>query len=79
VVPSRIDTIARFDAVEKYGIKAEGNAAGASASTLAELARLIVDGKLDVPIAGTFPLSQVQDAYRLLEQGHIGGKVVLVP
>jgi NADPH:quinone reductase-like Zn-dependent oxidoreductase len=79
VVPSRIDTIARFDAVEKYGIKAEGNAAGASASTLAELARLIVDGKLDVPIAGTFPLSQVQEAYRLLEKGHIRGKVVLIP
>ena len=78
VVPSRIDTIARFDAVEKYGIKAEGNAAGASASTLAELARLIVDGKLDVPIAGTFPLSQVQEAYRLLEKGHIRGKVVLI-
>jgi NADPH:quinone reductase-like Zn-dependent oxidoreductase len=72
VVPSRIDTIARFDAVEKYGIKAEGNAASV-------LARLIVDGKLDVPIAGTFPLSQVQEAYRLLEKGHIRGKVVLIP
>jgi NADPH:quinone reductase-like Zn-dependent oxidoreductase len=79
VEPSRIDTIVRFDAVEKYGIKAEGNAAGASASVLAELAGLIVAGKLEVPIAGTFPLSQVQDAYRLLEKGHIRGKVVLIP
>ena len=78
VEPSRIDTIARFDAVEKYGVKGEGNAAGASASVLAELARLIVDGKLEIPIAATFPLSQVQDAYRLLEKGHIGGKVVLI-
>ena len=79
VEPSRIDTIARFDAVEKYGIKAEGNAAGASASVLAELAGLIVGGKLEVPIAGTFPLDQVQEAYRLLEKGHIRGKVVLMP
>ena len=79
VEPSRIDTIVRFDAVEKYGVKAEGNAAGASASVLAELARLIADGKLEVPIAGTFPLSQVQEAYRLLEKGHIRGKVVLIP
>ncbi len=79
VEPSRIDTIVRFDAVEKYGIKAEGSAAGASASVLAELAGLIVDGKLEVPIAATFPLSQVQDAYRLLEKGHIRGKVVLIP
>jgi NADPH:quinone reductase-like Zn-dependent oxidoreductase len=79
VVPARIDTIVRFDAVEKYGVKAEGNAAGASASVLAELAGLIAAGKLEVPIAATFPLSQVRQAYRLLEKGHIGGKVVLVP
>jgi NADPH:quinone reductase-like Zn-dependent oxidoreductase len=77
VEPSRIDTIVRFDAVGQYGVKAEGNGAGASASVLAELAGLIVDGKLEVPIAGTFPLSQVQDAYRLLDQGHIRGKIVL--
>jgi NADPH:quinone reductase-like Zn-dependent oxidoreductase len=79
VEPSRIDTIVRFDAVEKYGIKAEGSMAGSSASVLAELAGLIVDGKLEIPIAATFPLSQVQDAYRLLEKGHIRGKVVLIP
>jgi NADPH:quinone reductase-like Zn-dependent oxidoreductase len=77
VEPSRVDTIVRFDAVGQYGVKAEGNGAGASASVLAELAGLIVDGKLEVPIAATFPLSQVQDAYRLLEQGHIRGKIVL--
>jgi NADPH:quinone reductase-like Zn-dependent oxidoreductase len=77
VEPSRIDTIARFDAVAEYGVKAEGNAAGASASVLAELAGLIAAGQLEVPIAGTFPLSRVQDAYRYLEQGHVGGKVVL--
>jgi NADPH:quinone reductase-like Zn-dependent oxidoreductase len=77
VEPSRVDTIVRFDAVGQYGVKAEGNGAGASARVLAELAGLIVDGKLEVPIAATFPLSQVQDAYRLLEQGHIRGKIVL--
>ena len=32
VSPERIDTIARFDAVATYGVKAEGNAAGASRS-----------------------------------------------
>ena len=44
VEPSRIDTIANFEAVGEYGVKAEGNAAGASASVLAELAGLIADG-----------------------------------
>ena len=77
VKPSRIDTIARFDAVAKYGVKAEGNAAGAGAGTLAELAGLIADGQLELPIAAAYPLSQVRDAYRRLASGHIRGKIVL--
>jgi NADPH:quinone reductase-like Zn-dependent oxidoreductase len=79
VEPSRVDTIVRFDAVQEYGVKAEGNAAGASAAVLAELAGLIAAGELEVPIAATFPLDEVRDAYRLLAQGHIRGKIVLLP
>ena len=79
ISPNRIDTIANFAAVQEYGVKAEGNAAGASPSTLAELARLVAAGKLEVPIAATFPLQRVRDAYRLLEQGHARGKIVLIP
>ncbi len=79
VDPARVDTIVRFDAVEKYGVKAEGSAAGSSAGVLRELARLVAEGKLDVPIARAFPLLQVRDAYELLETGHIRGKIVLVP
>lgn len=79
VEPSRVDTIVNFGAVEKYGVKADGNAAGASAGVLAELAGLIAAGRLEVPIAATFPLAQVQDAYRRLAVGHILGKIVLLP
>ena len=79
VEPSRIDTIANFEAVARFGVKAEGNAAGASASVLAELAGLIAAGELEVPIAATFPLDRVQDAYRRLAEGHILGKIVLLP
>jgi NADPH:quinone reductase-like Zn-dependent oxidoreductase len=78
VQPSRIDTIANFEAVERFGVKAEGNAAGASASVLAELAGLIEAGQLDVPIAATYPLDRVQDAYRELAEGHTLGKIVLL-
>ena len=78
VAPSRVDTIANFEAVEKYGIKAEGSAAGSSAAVLAELAGLIAAGELEVPITATFPLAEVQDAYRRLEQGHLLGKIVLL-
>ncbi len=79
VEPSRIDTIANFEAVAKFGVKAEGNAAGASASVLAELAGLIAAGQLEVPIAAAFPLDRVQDAYRELASGHTLGKIVLLP
>ena len=79
VEPARVDTIADFAAPEKYGVKADGNAAGASAQTLADLAGLIADGSLDVPIAASFPLAQVREAYRELERGHTRGKIVLLP
>jgi NADPH:quinone reductase-like Zn-dependent oxidoreductase len=79
VEPSRIDTIANFGAVARYGVKADGSAAGSSASVLAELARLIAVGELELPIAATFPLDRVQDAYRRLAEGHLLGKIVLLP
>jgi len=79
VKPSRVDTIVNFGAVQEYGVKAEGNAAGASASVLAELAALIAAGQLEVPVAATFPLTEVRAAYRRLAEGHIRGKIVLVP
>jgi NADPH:quinone reductase-like Zn-dependent oxidoreductase len=79
VKPDRVDTIVNFAAVEQRGVKAEGNAAGASAGVLAELAELIVSGRLELPIAATFPLAQVRDAYQLLAEGHVRGKIVLLP
>jgi len=79
VRPERIDTIADFSAQKAYGVKVEGNAAGASAEVLAELARMIDEGKLEVPIASVYPLDRVRDAYRELEQGHTHGKIVLRP
>jgi NADPH:quinone reductase-like Zn-dependent oxidoreductase len=78
VSPARIDTIVNFGAVEQYGIKAEGSAAGSSAAVLAELAGLIAAGRLELPITATFPLTEVRAAYRRLEQGHVLGKIVLV-
>jgi NADPH:quinone reductase-like Zn-dependent oxidoreductase len=79
VGPARVDTIANFGAVQQYGVKAEGNAAAASAAVLAELAGLIAAGQLEIPVAAVFPLAEVRDAYRRLEQGHLLGKIVLVP
>jgi NADPH:quinone reductase-like Zn-dependent oxidoreductase len=79
VAPSRIDTIANFTAVERFGVRAEGNAAGGTSEVVAELARLVADGSLEVPIYRSYPLGEVRDAYRRLERGHVLGKIVLIP
>lgn len=75
----RIDTIIDFAAIERYGVQSVGNAEGASAQVLSELDALIVDGKLEVTVAQTFPLDAVRSAYELLERQHTRGKIVLVP
>jgi NADPH:quinone reductase-like Zn-dependent oxidoreductase len=79
IAPERIDTIVDWGAAQRYGVKTDGNMAGGRPEVLAELARLIASGRLEVPIARTFPLATVRDAYRELEQRHTLGKIVLIP
>ena len=80
VAPERIDTIADFAAAAKYGVKTDGGtAAGPGAQVLAELAGLLADGHLELPIANVYPLTQVREAYTELERRHTRGKIVLKP
>ena len=79
VSPGRVDTIVRFDAGAKYGVKVDGNAAGASTATLSELAALAAAKELEIPLAHTFPLREVRAAYAQLARGHVRGKIVLIP
>jgi NADPH:quinone reductase-like Zn-dependent oxidoreductase len=76
---NRINTIIDFAAAMEYGVKAEGSAEAKNVEVLAELAGLVASGDLDVPIAATFPLDDVQGAFTLLERGHTSGKIVLLP
>jgi NADPH:quinone reductase-like Zn-dependent oxidoreductase len=75
----RVDTIADFDAVERFGVQSAGGADAATAAVLAELADFVARGELEVPIAGVFALDDVRDAYRELEKRHTRGKLVLRP
>ena len=79
VAKSRIDTIIDFAAAAKYGVKTEGNHEAANAEVLAQLAGLLAAGRLEIPIAKVFPLDEVREAYRELEQRHTRGKIVLEP
>ena len=47
-------------------------------SVIVELASMIEQGQLEIPIAATFPLADVRSAYELLEQRHTRGKIVLL-
>ncbi len=46
---------------------------------LVELAELFDAGKLKVEVAKVYPLEEAAEAYRLLEAGHVRGKVVITP
>jgi NADPH:quinone reductase-like Zn-dependent oxidoreductase len=79
VAPQRINTITDFEAVEKYGVKADGSAAAASIEVLEELLSKVADGSLTVPIAKTFALENVKEAFTFINDQHHRGKVVLLP
>lgn len=80
---SRIVTIAAAPRAERDGFKAIGGTMKASAAfrddARPRLIALAADGRLVVPVARTFPLADAVEALRLLQSGHPGGKLALVP
>ena len=77
--PEKVDTIADFEAVKRFGVQSKGGADGATAAVVAELADLVARDELEVPIARVFALDDVRDAFRQLELRHTRGKLVLRP
>jgi len=75
----RINTIADFEAIERLGVHGEGTHAVGTSELLAQLAALAADGSLEIPIARTFPLVQVRDAFVELALRKTHGKIVLIP
>lgn len=76
----RIDTIIDRDAAQRFGARVDGMATVTDVGTvITGLAQDIAEGKLVVPIARTFPLEDVREAFALLEKRHVRGKVVLLP
>jgi NADPH:quinone reductase-like Zn-dependent oxidoreductase len=75
----RINTIADFEAIGRLGVHGEGTHAVGTSELLAQLAALAADGSLEIPIARTFPLVQVRDAFVELALRKTHGKIVLIP
>jgi NADPH:quinone reductase-like Zn-dependent oxidoreductase len=79
VPTERIDTIASHVKAMEIGAKTEGGGEATSARNLAIMADLVAGGRIEVPIAATYPLGRVREAYKEIEQRHARGKIVLVP
>jgi NADPH:quinone reductase-like Zn-dependent oxidoreductase len=79
VSPDRINTIIDHAAAERVGAHAEGTQAVASAPRLGELVELVAEGRVEIPIAKTYPLEQVRQAFTELADRHTHGKIVLIP
>jgi NADPH:quinone reductase-like Zn-dependent oxidoreductase len=78
VAPERIETIISFARAAEVGAQTKGSGDATNTEVLAYMADLVASGQIEFPIAATFPLEQVSNAFELLEQGHTHGKVVLV-
>lgn len=75
----RIETIAAFDKAQELGVKADGSGTASTPEVLTEMADLVASGAIEVPIAATYPLQRVADAFEELEHRHTRGKIVLIP
>jgi NADPH:quinone reductase-like Zn-dependent oxidoreductase len=78
IKPERIDTIVDFKTAQLHGAKTVGGSEAASATVLKILLDDIASGSLVVPIAKTFKLEEVHQAFDFLEHEHHRGKVVLL-
>lgn len=75
----RINSVIDFEAGSRLGIHNLGSSQVVSPETLSEVAGLVADGLVEIPIAATYPLVQVREAYEDLARRHTRGKIVLHP
>jgi NADPH:quinone reductase len=78
VAPDRIDTIIAREKAQELGAKVEGSGDASTTDVLAEMAELVASGQIEIPIAATYPLEKVRDAFAELEERHTHGKIVLI-
>jgi NADPH2:quinone reductase len=79
VPPAKIETIIAYEKAQEVGAKMEGSSDATSPEILKEMAELVAAGKIEIPIAATYPLDEVREAFEQLEDRHTLGKIVLVP
>jgi NADPH2:quinone reductase len=79
VPAEKIETIIAYERAQEVGAKMEGSSDASTPEILGEMAELVATGKIEVPIAATYPLDEVREAFEQLEDRHTLGKIVLLP
>ncbi|MET7568279.1 NADP-dependent oxidoreductase [Streptomyces sp. NPDC005492] len=75
----RIETIISFQKAQELGTRSAGSVDASTREVLTEMADLVASGRIEIPIAASYPLDRVRDAFAELEQRHTRGKIVLIP
>ena len=75
--PSHVVSIANF-AAGQAGARVTGGADSRPMEALAEVAELLAENKLVIKVQ-TFPFDCAAEAYRISQDGHVRGKLVLIP
>jgi NADPH:quinone reductase-like Zn-dependent oxidoreductase len=75
----RIETVISFERAAELGTQDDGSGTASTPEVLTEMAELVASGAIEVPIAATYPLDRVADAFDQLALRHTRGKIVLIP
>ena len=76
--PERVVTIADYSGGE-LGVRMIYASPEGTSDRIARAAALAAEGKLTVPISRTYSLEKAPDAHRASEEGHVRGKLVILP
>lgn len=76
--PEHVITIADFAGAQRYGVRFSRGDSGRAMYSLSQIGDLIEAGRFKLPVGRTFPLTDVAEAHRVGEAGHVRGKLVLI-
>ncbi|MFI7273304.1 NADP-dependent oxidoreductase [Streptomyces sp. NPDC049879] len=76
--PGHVVTLADFAGAREHGVTFSRGDTGRALHALASIGELVEAGRFTLRVAGTFPLTEIAEAHRAGEEGHVKGKLVLL-
>ncbi|MDR3707895.1 MAG: NADP-dependent oxidoreductase [Capsulimonadaceae bacterium] len=76
--PQNVVTLSDIDGATQHNVRFSNGYHGHAFHALAEIGSLIEAGRFWLPVERTYPLDQISEAHRVIEAGHVRGRLVLV-